>query len=254
VTSINPTAALAQRFTINWLNLADAAVPATIMAPDYQVHIGATELDGLEPYTAGTIGQLEQFPGLALTVHEFVTDGSQLALVFTEHGASAKHDGRAAAWRGVALFRCAGGLLAENWTQEDYYARRRQLATGVPDTIPAPAVAPWTVDPQPADTAAEDTVRSWLGAPVLDGVELDDGSPLTVDVTGVEVARLFSAGDAVAFAGRWAGRYAGGVDGVTGTGQPAALGICGVVHVDADRVVGGHVVTDRHGLRRSLLD
>lgn len=254
MSTVDPTAALARRFTINWLNLADASVPPTIMTDDYQVHIGTVNLTGLEPYTTGTMGQLNRFPGLTLTVHELVTNGSQLALVFSEHGASVKDDGRAATWRGVALFRCADGLLAENWTQEDYYARRRQLTTGRPDVVPSPAIAPWTVAPAPADLETEEVVRSWLGAPRPDEVQVDDGSALSVRVEQFTPSYLFSAGDAVAFAGSWTGRYLGGLAGATdASSRVVSLGVCGVVHVGDGKVTSGQIVTDRHGLRRSLL-
>jgi predicted ester cyclase len=251
--AIGPIAALARRFTIDWLNLADPAVPPTIMTPAYRVHIGDTELDSLEDYSRATLGQLQQFPGLGLTVHELLTDGAELALVFTEHGSSRKHEGRAAAWRGVALFRIENGLLAENWTQEDYYSRRRQLADGVADPIPAPAPSPWTTAPQVANAEAEQVASEWLRRPRFESVVIDDGAPAVIEPHSVEVARVFSAGRQVAIAATWTGRYAGGIDGVEGPGGDVRLGVCGVLDVEGGAVAGGRIVTDRLGLRRALL-
>ena len=71
---IHPLVRLAQRFTIDWLNRADGDVPPQIMTPDYQVHIGGIDLDGLEAYAPATLGQLTQFPGLQLTIHDLATD------------------------------------------------------------------------------------------------------------------------------------------------------------------------------------
>ena len=251
--AIGPIAALARRFTIDWLNLADPAVPPTIMTPAYRVHIGDTELDSLEDYSRATLGQLQQFPGLGLTVHELLTDGAELALVFTEHGSSRKHEGRAAAWRGVALFRIENGLLAENWTQEDYYSRRRQLADGVADPIPAPAPSPWTTAPQVANAEAEQVASEWLRRPRFESVVIDDGAPAVIEPHGVEVARMFSAGRQVAIAATWTGRYAGGIDGADDPGDDVRLGVCGVLDVEGGTVTGGRIVTDRLGLRRALL-
>jgi predicted ester cyclase len=242
---------LARRFCVHWLDRADPSVPPEIMTPGYRVHIGTAELDGLDAYTAGTMGQLTQFPGLLLTVHQLLTDGQQLALHFTEHGASVRHDGRAAAWRGVALFRIEAGRLAENWTQEDYYARRRQLADGHADPVPAPAVAPWTTPAARPSAEAEETVRRWLGRPSFGQVEVDDGSALVVEPTSFRVKRLFSAGLAVAFAGAWRGRYRGGLEGVESAGD-VELGACGMLSTGGGEV-SGVVVTDRLGLRRALL-
>jgi len=253
--SIPPIVELARRFTIDWLDRGDVSVPPEIMTPGYLVHIGDVVLDGLPAYTEGTVGQLRQFPGLGLTVHDVVTDGERIALVFTEHGASTKHNGNAAGWAGVALFRWDGVRLTENWTQEDYYARRRQLADGVPDVIRPPAPGPWTTQPRPPDPAIEPVVRRWLAAPVLGEVTVDDGRAdgLALDVDSVEVLELFSAGDQVAFAAVWSGKYRGGLDGVPPGPEPGDLGVAGVLTVRGGSIVGGFIVTDRLGLRRRLL-
>lgn len=254
MTDGHPLVALARRFTIDWLARADESVPPEIMAPGYRVHIGDAELDGLSAYTTGTVGQLRQFPGLALTIHDLVTDGERLALVFTEHGASARHEGNAAGWAGVALFRWDGERLTENWTQEDYYARRRQLAEGAPDVIGAPLAAPWTTPPRPADAGAEAVARAWLARPDPAPVRLDDGRDgLALDVDSVVVRELFSAGDRVAFAADWSGAYRGGLADAPTPGAAATLGVAGVLTVRGGAVVGGAVVTDRLGLRRRLL-
>jgi predicted ester cyclase len=248
---VHPLTALARRFAIDWLDRADAAVPPEIMVPGYLVHIGEVELAGLDAYTPATVGQLEQFPGLQLTVHDLVHTGDRLALHFTEHGASTRHELRGAAWTGVALFRWDGERLTENWTQEDYAARRRQLADGVPDVVGAPMVAPWTVPPADPDPAAEDVVRAWLATavPGADGVRWDDGrdGPL-VAPTGAQVAELFSAGGQVAFAAAQIGAFVG--DGRTG-GEPVRLGLAGLVTVAGGSVTGGVVVSDRSGVMRS---
>jgi predicted ester cyclase len=248
-----PVALLARRFCLDWLDRADASVPPEIMTPGYRVHIGLAELDGLDAYTAGTLGQLTQFAGLLLTVHQLASDGDQLALHFTEHGASTRHAGRAAAWRGVALFRLEGGRLAENWTQEDYYARRRQLATGQADPVPAPAVSPWTTPVQAPAPAAEEIVRKWLAGPSFAGVAVDDGSALVIEPTSFRTDRLFAAGDTVAFAGAWRGHYLGGLDGAESPLDGVELGACGLLNTDGAAVRSGAVVTDRLGLRRTLI-
>ena len=248
---MHPLTALVRRFTIDWLDRADPTVPPDIMTPDYLVHIGAIELAGLDAYTPATVRQLEQFPGLQLTVHDLVHTGERLALHFTEHGASVRHEFRSAAWTGVALFRWDGERLTENWTQEDYAARRRQLADGVPDAVGAPMVAPWTVPPAEPDPAAEAVVRAWLATavPGADGVRWDDGRDgQLLEPSGAEVAEIFSAGRQVAFAATQTGAPVGAAE---DDGAPVTLGVAGLVTVVDGRVVGGVVVSDRLGLLRA---
>lgn len=243
---VHPLVRLAHRFTLDWLDLADESVPPQIMVPGYRVHIGDVDLDGLAAYAPATAGQLRQFPGLQLSVHALVTDGEHLALHFTEHGASVRHDLRAAAWTGVALFAWDGERLTENWTQEDYAARRRQLADGTPDVIASPVAAPWTTAPVPGDEGAVDVVRAWLpsAVPGAGGTVWDDGlsDAAVLEPTGAEESLVFAAGDQVAFAATLIGA-AGGTD--------ARLGIAGLVRVVDGAVAGGVVVSDRAGLARS---
>ena len=247
----HPLVRLAQRFTIDWLNRADGDVPPQIMTPDYRVHIGGLDLDGLEAYAPATLGQLHQFPGLQLTVHDLITTGDRLAIHFTEHGASSRHEGRAAAWSGVALFRWDGERLTENWTQEDYAARRRQLADGQPDVVGPPMVAPWTVVPAEPDPEAEDVVRAWLShaVPGSDGVRWDDAREGTlVAPAEADVAEIFSAGSQVAFAATQTGAFLGSGG---APGGDVRLGLAGLVTVSGGAVSGGVVISDRLGLLRS---
>lgn len=64
--------------------------------------------------------------------------GDRMALRFTEHGASARHDGARAAWGGVGLYRWDGQRLLGNYVEQDYFARRRQLAGDGPDPVEPP--------------------------------------------------------------------------------------------------------------------
>lgn len=244
---VHPLVRLAHRFTLDWLDRADESVPPQIMVPGYRVHIGDVTLDGLQAYTPATAGQLRQFPGLQLSIHALVTDGEHLALHFTEHGASVRYDLRAAAWTGVALFAWDGERLTENWTQEDYAARRRQLAGGTTDVIAAPLAAPWTTVPVPGVQGAVDVVRAWLpsAVPGAGGTVWDDGlsAAVMLEPTGAEESLVFAAGNEVAFAATLVGAAAG---------KDARLGIAGLVRVVDGAVAGGVVVSDRAGLARSL--
>jgi SnoaL-like polyketide cyclase len=254
----DPLVSVVRRWAVDWLNRADPSVCSEIMTPDYGILIGGFHLDGRDAYVAGTVNQLNRFPGLGMTVHELISSGDRLALRFTEHGAAQKLDWREAAWGGVALFRWDGRRLTECFAEEDYYSRRRQLASGQTDPIEPPATAPWNATAQDPDPAAEEVVHGWLARGDLSSVELDDGwlghdVALQLEDVTVELNELFSAGAKVAFHGVCRGRYVGGLDAVdAATGQPVSLHVAGVVTVAEGEVATGRVIRDRLGLQRSL--
>lgn len=250
--------ALMRRFVVDWLDRADAAVAPAILAPDYAVDIAGVRMVGRDAYLEATGGQLARFPGLTVTVHDVLyTPDGRAALRFTEHGAAAR--GGSAAWRGIGLFRAAGGVLVHNATEEDYLGRRRQLRTGVPDPVDPPMLAPWTAPPAAPDPGAEDAVRAWLdaGAPAVPGLVHDDGAAATdlLEDRAVEVDTVVGAGRRVAIHAVVTGRYAGGLPDVDPDPVPdaeLAHGLAALLDVAADGTLSGHVVRDRLGLYRSL--
>jgi hypothetical protein len=255
---MHPFVALMRRYVVDYTNRHDTSVCADIMEPEYTLRMGPHVVGGRDDrYIPASRKQFEQFPGLGLTVHELHTDGDRLVMRFSEHGASIRHGGAVAAWQGIGLYRWNGVKLLHNFVEQDYQARRRQLADGHPDRVLPPAAAPWDTVPAAADPAAEKVVRAWIdrGLPPLEEVRFDDGdrSPLLDDPVA-EVDELFGAGPAVAFRLTCRGAFAGGLDGTDGVapGTPATLHLVGLVHVTGGRVTGGQVVRDRLGLARAL--
>jgi hypothetical protein len=249
-----PFVALMRRYCIDYTARHDLSVCDDIMAPGYTLHMGTYDLTGRdEAYKPAAAAQFRQFPGLCLTVNEIICSGDRLALRFTEHGASARHDGARAAWGGIGLYRWDGRWLLENHVEQDYLARRRQLAGGGPDPVEPPAVAPWDTRSAPPDPAAEEIVRAWLAAGDLGGVTADDGRPphRPLAVTRTDVGVLFSAGPRVAFHAAQHGRLTGEDPGFAGGGE-AMLHLAGVVRVEGGQVAGGRVISDRLGLLRRV--
>ena len=260
----DPTVALVRRWSVDWLNGQHPEVCDEVLAPEYGLLIGGYLLGPREAYVPATLAQLSRYPGLVVTVHQLVVSGDRVALVFSEHGASARLGGRVAAWSGVALFRSNGRQLTHCFAEEDYYGRRRQLETGLCDPIAAPAAAPWDAVPEPPNPAAEQAVLAWLAEPEPDprsaAVVCDDeaaGQPAErlLAVERCEVSELFSAGEHVAFSAVQTGRYTGGLADLDDVvGQAVRLNVAGLVQVRDGRVVGGRVVRDRLGAARALRD
>ena len=256
----DPLVSLVRRWSVDWLNGQHPEVCEEILAPEYNLLIGGFRLGPREEYVRATLAQLSRYPGLVVTTHHLVSSGDQVAVVFSEHGASIRLDGRQAVWTGVAVFGWNGSALTECFAEEDYYARRRQLDSATCDPVGPPAVAPWDAVPRPRNEEAEQVVRSWLSGPDLRAasVECDDetvGQPARrlLDVETCRFDALFSAGDEVAFHVAQTGRYVGGLDGLDHrVGETAQMEMAGIVTVRAGRVVGGKVVRDRLGTARAL--
>lgn len=252
---MEPFVALMRRYVVDYTNRHDTSVCADIMEPDYALRMGPHLVAGRDDaYIPAAQAQFRQFPGLGLTVHEIATNGDRLVMRFSEHGASSRHGGAVAVWGGLGLYRWNGTRLTENLVEQDYHARRIQLASGRPAPAEPPALAPWDTAAVPADPAAEAAVREWIAAGLPgDAVRYDDGSAgPDLDDARTTVDDLFSAGDRVAFRLTRTGRYAGGLDGVEPTDAEATLVLVGLVTATGGRVVDGRVVRDRLGFARAL--
>ena len=236
---VDPFVALMRRYVVDYTNSHDMSVCDEIMEPDYTLRMGPHVVAGRdEAYKPATRKQLDQFPGLGLTVHEIVSNGERLALRFSEHGASVRHEGRVAVWRGLGLYRWNGTRLTANTVEQDYLARRRQLADGVPDVAEPPALAPWDTQAEAGDETAERVVREWVadGLPPTAGVVVDEDPPFPA--RRVEIDDLFSAGAHVAVHAAL-------------HGDPGTLHVAVLVRVRDGEIAGGHVVRNRLDLQRS---
>lgn len=263
---MHPFVALMRRYTHAYTNLQDFDACDSIMVPGYTLHMGTHDLSGRDShYKPATQRQFEQFPGLCLTINEIITNGDRLCLRFSEHGASRRHQGRTATWSGVGLYHWDGERLLENFVEQDYWARRLQLASGRPAAVEPPAIAPWDTQPQPANADHEALARRFIDAGGLlaaNGLVFDDqwhpasATPATevLAPTHAEINDLFSAGDRVCFHvtqhGRLQADFAQGEAGRIG--EPVFVHIAGALRIEQGRVVGGRAVRDRIGLFRRL--
>lgn len=262
---IHPSARLLRGFAVDFLTGHNTAAVETIMEPDYTLSIGGHVFSGRDDaYLPATAAQLDQFPGLCVTVHDVVIGPDNVAMRFTEHGVSRRHGGRMSTWGGVTLFRVENGRLHRGWAEEDYFARKRQLATGVCDSVNTPHPAPWDAPCEPRDPDVEALARSWLADPRswTDGARIDEisaqGPRLTdlVEIETISIGEMFSAGRRGAFHLQCQGTYRGGFDDMADArmGQPVALRMAGLLTVEDGEVSQVQVTADRLGLHRSLLD
>ncbi len=263
--SLHPSALLLRGFAVDFLTCHNVAAVETIMEPDYTLNIGGHVFSGRDDsYLPATAGQLEQFPGLCVTVHDTVIGPESIAMRFTEHGASNRHGGLLSTWGGVTLFRIKNGRLHEGWAEEDYFARKRQLASGVCDIVKAPHPAPWDAPCEAADAAVETVACQWLANPAswsdaslideisAEGPRLND----LISIEAVDIEYLFSAGRRGAFHLKCTGTYKGQFDDIDPAriGQEVEIRLAGIFDVAGDNIARVQVTADRLGLHRSLME
>lgn len=260
------SARLLRGFAVDFLTAHDAEAAKRIMDPAYCLSIGGFLLDGRDgSYLPATLAQLEQFPGLCVTVHDVILGEDAVAMRFTEHGVSVRNPGCAAAWGGITLFRIEGGRLRHGWAEEDYFARKRQLRSGVCDAVWPPGQAPWDQPVLAENPATEAVARRWLETPgtLLGSPHLDEicaGGPAFGELIApaeLAITTLFTAGKRAAFHAACRGTYAGGFADIdpAWTGQPITLLLAGMMTLDdAGAVAHIQLSADRLGLHRALLD
>ena len=255
---MDPLVSLLRRFVVEFMNGSNPSICHEIMADEYQLRVGDQLISGRDAhYIPAVRHQLDQFPGMGMTVHRLISTTERIAVHFSEHGASGGPGGPVAAWQGIALYRWNGSLLTGCAAEEDYVARRRQLKSGIADMIPPPAPAPWDASPQAADANCEQVVRQWLadGMPsARNRVVFDDGAPaIEFDDVEIVINELFSAGSAVAFHVRHLGRYLRGLPDAAPTPSRVSMSSAGIVIVEDGVIASGHVIRDRAGLARVLV-
>jgi predicted ester cyclase len=261
---VSAQARLLRGFAIDFLTSHDLSAVEWVMDPAYRLTIGGHIFDGRDQvYLPAAAEQLDQFPGLVVTVHDVVLAPDAIAMRFTEHGVSRRNQGRAAAWGGITMFRLEHGRLRHSWADEDYFARKRQLTTGLCDAVKAPHPAPWDVPVATPDPAALDATRRWLESPRAfadPGVEqICAQGPSFAELVSVAEFRvdvMMSAGARVVFRVISHGHYAGGFTDVhrSRIGQSIDLSTMGLVTVRGKEVSDVQIVFDRLGLYRSLSD
>jgi hypothetical protein len=262
---VHPFVALMRTYCIDYTNSHDQSLYEQIMEPDYVLHTMGFTLSGRdEAYSPAVTQVFEEYPGLGLVVHELVLNGDRLCMRFSEHGASVGHGNRLTAWRGIGLYKWNGRRLVENYVEQDYAARDRQLANGVPNPLDRPHIDPWTTTrPVEEEQAVVDCARRFLeagdltaagGEVVVDDSDVSGSVARVLDVRDVTVNDLFSAGTRVAFHVTMHGPYAGGVDGVADgrAGHPVDLNVAGVADVVDGAVCNLHAVTGKLGVALRL--
>lgn len=244
--------ALMKRYCIDYVNVGDQSVTRDLMVEDYLLRMGPHEVRGRDTaYWDATARQMQQFPHLMLTVHEIATSGERLMMRFSEHGCRAK-DGRRCAWGGIGLYRWNGQQLVQCNVEQDYWSRRRQIASGHADPVDHPAVAPWDEEAQAPDGEAESIVRTSLERGTLwkrPGVFCDDawcGRPAAhlIDQNTLTIVDLFSVGARVAFHVIQHGRVTADFTDIP-EGTATSLYAAGIVHVADGEVVRGRVIRNR---------
>jgi hypothetical protein len=107
---VSAQARLLRGFAVDFLTSHDLSAVEGIMDPAYRLTIGGHIFEGRDQvYLPAAAAQLDQFPGLVVTVHDVLLAPDAVAMRFSEHGVSRRNPGRAAVWGGITMFRLVHG-------------------------------------------------------------------------------------------------------------------------------------------------
>lgn len=254
---------LMRRYVHGFVNCHDAAVAREIVAEAYTLHMGSDTLVGRdERYVPAVLHQIAQFPGLCFSIHELITDGAYTALLFSEHGRSARQPRASAAWRGVSIYRAERGRLAECWVEQDHYGRRRQLADGTPARVREVALDPWTGHREVSETERKEAgaaVEAWAcGLTVWPppGARVDTGpgedAQARIEVGEARVNAFVAEGERVAFNLTVRGAYRGGLPGHDMLGVPVTTYAGGFATLRDGAVADVDAISNRVLVQRQL--
>lgn len=254
---------LMRRYAYGFVNSHDPQIARQIMSPDYRLNMGSDVLVGRDSvYLPAVMHQIAQFPSLTFSIHALITDGGTTALMFSEHGASARYEGKAAAWRGVSIYRAVGGRLAECWVEQDHLGRRHQLATGNPDPVSPVAMDPWSGHhaPSPKDRqTGEAALKTWateLTSWPPENARVDAGSAghlqpvLAVD--RVTTNAVVVEGARIAFNVTIAGTYEGGLPDFEHIGTRVEIYVGAFATVAAGGLADIDAISNRVAVQRQL--
>jgi len=249
---MHPRIGLMYRYVEEYTNAHDTAVAREIMHPDYRFTMGGSTID-LVSYLGMVENALGHFTDLRLVVDRLIVGPDRLAMVFHETATSPR-SGAPASWQGVALYDFhEDGRLAGVVVEQDFWGRRRQYAGDVPAQTPGttdPAI--WHTEPgadQPATRVMIQSALRSLGA--QHDVTYDDGSPLLVDPTHVEVNDVVVSDREFAAAVTIHGGYlhhAEGPELAVDEGHTLAMSATGFGRLIPGVGIAAHFITDRYGM------
>lgn len=240
----------------------DLSVCGDIMIEDYTLHMGEFQIRGRDDaYKPAVDKQYRQFPGLGMSVHDLLITSERAALHFSEYGRSVL-SGTTAAWSGISMYHWDGDRLTDCRVEQDYYSRRRQLQSGEPNRIDAPAHDPWARPTEQSDAQVEAITRAWLSGNGLGALavgSMDDeavasAARIVLDQPEIVILDCFSGAERAAFHVTATGTitdWPGGADGVLG--KHTNVYYSGIAHVRDGQVVSARVISDRLAVERRAL-
>jgi hypothetical protein len=262
-TEVPALATILRRYSFAYTASNDPSVCADIMVEDYTLRMGDFEATGRDDnYIPAAVKQLRQFPGLGMSVHQLLITPERAALQFSEYGRSLLTD-NTAAWSGISLYHWNGvDRLVDCRVEQDYYSRRRQQKSGVPNEVDRPAHDPWAHPIETPDPAVEGATRDWLlrnGIAALPVGSLDDEAAaepdrIVLDSPEIDVLDCFAGASRSAFHVKVTGtisEWPGAADGVIG--KRTAVYYSGIANVRDGAVIGARVISDRLAAERRAL-
>ena len=133
--------AVARRFLDEVFNNKNLAAIDDVIAPDYAFHVGGNTIRGRDGFRRGCAGILAAFPDMQVSVDLMLAEGDLVAGRYTFRGTHLGEfvlpgnrfppSGARVTMTATTISRVVGGMIAEDWEDQDMFGLLRQLGATI---------------------------------------------------------------------------------------------------------------------------
>ena len=125
--------AIVCRFIDEAYNKRNLAVGDELLATNVSIHISNGDIHGCQGWKQYASGFLEGFSDIVISVNDTIAEGDKVVAnwicqgIHTGELQGIAPTGKHVSWRGIAIYRFAGGKIDEVWVWNDIWDMMRQI-------------------------------------------------------------------------------------------------------------------------------
>ena len=121
------------RFIDEAYNKRNLTIGDELLGTKVVLHVSNSEINGIEGWKQYAGSFLAGFSNIVISVNDIIAEGEKVVASWICHGIHSGElqgiapTGKHAMWRGIAIYRFAGGKIEEVWVWNDIWGIMRQL-------------------------------------------------------------------------------------------------------------------------------